>query len=480
MPNAISSSDTNNSNNVPSSKNRKNKKKSLALTTSEDASPRQEPPSPTTPAPDSVEGNLENANKGPYMEFVGKRIRTLKKKLGKIEKSKELINTNPDWRNILNEDQIQSCERESEVSGALRELEEITKQFEKENQKVLKEQQDEREQAISNAVEKVKATHLQSVISLLKFFRLVHLHKSGVTRFTEDESESIEILQTLFFNAIEDSKGDQYSERRILETLDKLCQGDESVIGESGGNGITYSHIHSLIQSPPISVEEEAVHENSNETVEETITQEEITNNQDDNNGDMFEVPPGGLQFRFHRAANQNFIYQYTNENDGPVDQIAIESDIQESYQQQQTFTETFTVTQEYTTEQQQTDKNQFPVDKQQEQSKQVTDDDQQPDDQPDSQQQPKPISQQNDQPPPLSRTSSHKGRGGGGYRGRGYRGQGQNPRRDSRDGNYRNGGYGGNFRGNRGGGSGNANSGPRGGRGNGYQGERKFHVSQK
>ncbi|CAG8552240.1 11374_t:CDS:2, partial [Acaulospora morrowiae] len=477
--------DTNNTNNAPSSKKTKNKKKSLAVTTSEDVSPsRQEPLSPTTPAPDTGDGGIENVNKNPYIEVINKRIRTLKKKLNKIEKVEEVIRNNPEARSQLNPDQIQSLERKSEVTSTLKELEEIVKQFEKEDIKSQKAQQQEREQAISSAVGEVKAVHSQYIISLVKFFRLVQLHKSGATRLNEVESESLETLQTSFFNIAESSKDEQVGEQRtleILEHLKKLHLGDEKNISKSNGSEITYLHIRSLIQCPPINTEEEAEHENT-EAREIVINQEEGTNHHDDNLGDVYTIPAGGLQFMLSHdepssqdpAVNQNIaIYQYTNTGDDQPNPIVTDNnDIQEPYQKQQTFTETY-VTQEYTVEQQdfptdQTDQNQFSADQQQEQSvnfqeqsKQVTDD------QSDAQQPPKSASQQYDQPPPLSRSSSNRGRG---YRGRGgHRGQGPNLRRDSRDGNYRNGGHGGNFRGgNRGGGGGgNAYSGR--GRSNGY-----------
>ncbi|CAG8471272.1 2289_t:CDS:2 [Diversispora eburnea] len=316
MPNATAIEN----NNVQPVKRSKNKRKSLAVATNDvSSSGGQEQPSPTVATTESAETNLENVNKNPFIEVVNKRIRTLRKKMTRIEKCEDDLKDGK----TLNPDQIQSCERKNEIAGALKECEEIAKQYETEikNQKVLKkEQQEEREQAISGAVEEAETAHRQSIISLIKFFHLFQLRLSGDVQLKETESESIDSLHNMFMSITEDTKDDQVNKQRILECmmhLNKLSNGDENIIPKSFANGIiesnnetvvsspeiSYSHIRNLIENPPIlNTVEQTEQENSVEEREVIINQEEMVNHDDGLGGAYTTIPAGGLQFMLSRG----------------------------------------------------------------------------------------------------------------------------------------------------------------------------------
>ncbi|KAF0520360.1 hypothetical protein F8M41_016362 [Gigaspora margarita] len=522
MPNVtVSNSQIETSSNASSSaKSKKNKRKSIVVTTSKDASPsRQEPLSPTTPALDTAEANVENVNKNPYIEVVNKRIRTLRKKMAKIEKCEEIIRSSPDGKNQLNNDQLQSYERKGEVAGALKECEDILKQIENidkeeiKNRKILKEQQDdEREKAIANAIDEVKTTYSRSIICLLQFFRLVHFQQVNIVQLSQAESEAVETFRAKLTNVVDEVK-DDVSELRIQETLDninKLHHGDESTINEPMTNGandvncklgvpsheITYSHIRSLILSPPIidSVDIQTEQEESYETREVVSAQVEVPTHFDENLGDdIYTVPIGGLQFMLPRGepSSQDIIdhnhtsYSYPNTDvDQGTQLIETTVDIQDQYQQQQQqqqpFTEPYMVEQQqqYSVEHQhitehqpeQTDQQQVSIKNKEEPLVQQQELNQVSDNSTDVQQQ---VLQQNDTSPPVH-SNNYKGNHRVNYRNNrndrgGYRTQGgQGSRRDNggyRDGGNRDGGYRG--------GRGYSNSGSRGGRGggNGYQG---------
>ncbi|CAG8646071.1 13109_t:CDS:2 [Dentiscutata erythropus] len=491
MPNVtVSNSQIETSSNAPSSaKSKKNKRKSIAVTTSKDASPsRQEQLSPTTPALDTAEASIENVNKNPYIEVVNKRIRTLRKKMARIEKCEEIIRSSPDGKSQLNNDQLQSYERKGEVAGALKECEDILKQIENidkedtKNQKILKEQQDEREKATTNAVDEVKTTYSRSIICLLQFFRLVHFQQVGIVQLSQAESEAVETFRAKLTNIVDEVK-DDVSELRIQETLDninKLHHGDESTIIEpmtNGANdasyklgvpshGITYSHIRSLILSPPIidSVDIQTEQEESYETREVVNAQVEGPSHFDENLGDTYTIPVGGLQFMLPRGepSSQDIIdhnhtsYSYPNTDPYMVEQ-----------QQQQ-----YSVEHQHITEHQpeQTDQQQVSIKNKEEPLAQQQELNQISDTSTNVQQQ---VLQQNDTSPPAHSNNykgnhrvNHRNNRGSGYRTQG----GQDSRRDSggyRDGGHRDGGYRG--------GRGYSNSGSRSGRGggNGYQGYR-------
>jgi hypothetical protein len=61
--------------------------------------------------------------KNGYQEALGKRIRTLRKRLTKIEKYEELP------RDQLNEDQLQALDKKPILAFAMKELDELAKQF---------------------------------------------------------------------------------------------------------------------------------------------------------------------------------------------------------------------------------------------------------------------------------------------------------------------------------------------------------------
>ncbi|RHZ44272.1 hypothetical protein Glove_744g9 [Diversispora epigaea] len=428
MPNAT----TIESNNVQPVKRSKNKRKSLAVATN-DVSPSggQEQPSPTVVTTESAETNLENVNKNPFIEVVNKRIRTLRKKMTRIEKCEEDLKDGK----TLNSDQIQSCERKNEIAGALKECEEIAKQYETvekeeiKNQKILKkEQQEEREQVISGAVEEAEATHRQSVLSLIKFFHLVQLRLSGDVQLKETESESIDSLHNLFMSITEDTKDDQVNKQRILECtvhLNKLSNGDENVVPKSFANGavesnnetaasspeISYSHIRNLIENPPIlNTVEPTEQENSVVEREVIINQEEMVNHDDGLGGAYTTIPAGGLQFMLPRdestsqtldpMINQNHVSYVYSGADSDKSLATTESmtennikEYQQQQQQQQSFSETYLEqqqqSQEYTLDQQQY------VSEQQQQQNFITEQSEQNQlsvDQQDKLQEPKPI----------------------------------------------------------------------------------------
>ncbi|CAG8781844.1 9772_t:CDS:2, partial [Racocetra persica] len=435
----------------------------------------------------------------------------------RIEKCEEIIRSSPDGKSQLNNDQLQLYERKGEIAGALKECEDILKQVENidkeeiKNQRILKEQQDEREKATANAItDEVKATYSRSIICLLQFFRLVHFQQVGIVQLSQAESEAVETFRAKLTNIVDEVK-DDISELRIQETLDninKLQNGDESTVIEPLTNGTNDTncklglgvlshgitcmfnvHNGTAMHTPPIldSVEIQTEQEESYDTREVVNVQGEGPTHFDENLGDMYTIPVGGLQFMLPRGepSSQDIIdhnhtsYSYPNTDvDQGTQLIETTADIQEQYQQQQhTFTEPYMVEQQqqqYSVEHQhitehqpeQTDQQQQVSMKQKEEpSVQQQEPNQVSDNSTDVQQQ---VLQPNDaSSPPHS--NNYKGNHRNNYRNRGgYRAQGgQGSRRDN--GGYRDGGYrDGRYRGERG----YSNSGSRGGRGggNGYQ----------
>ncbi|CAG8729587.1 13909_t:CDS:2, partial [Gigaspora rosea] len=306
------------------------------------------------------------------------------------------------------------------------------------------------------------------------------------------ESEAVETFRAKLTNIVDEVK-DDISELRIQETLDninKLHHGDESTINEpmtNGANdancklgvshGITYSHIRSLILSPPIidSVDIQTEQEESYETREVVIAQVEGPTHFDENIGDdIYTVPIGGLQFMLPRGepSSQDIIDHNHNSYSYPnTDPYMVE-------QQQQ-----YSVEHQHITEHQpeQTDQQQVSIKNKEEPLVQQQELNQVSDNSTDVQQQ---VLQQNDTSPPVH-SNNYKGNHRVNYRNNrndrgGYRTQGgQGSRRDNRG--FSNGQFesyssghsdGGYHRGARGGYS---NSGSRGGRGGGkgYQGYR-------
>ena len=75
----------------------------------------------------------DQPDKNPYKEATGKRLRTLRKRLQKIEKYQET----PDK---LNEDQLQALDKKDQLIFAIKELEELDRAFTTVDQEVYKTQ----------------------------------------------------------------------------------------------------------------------------------------------------------------------------------------------------------------------------------------------------------------------------------------------------------------------------------------------------
>ncbi|CAI2187822.1 10136_t:CDS:2 [Funneliformis geosporum] len=490
-----------------SSSKKKDKRKSLEVTTEKDSLVRQETLSPITPAGES---NLENKN--PYFDVLYKRVKKLRKLMIRIEKY-ESIKNSPDGIN-LNADQINLLERKGETSGAIKEFDEALKQVESVEKEELKKQveqkkaqQSERDQAIANAVEEAKAVD--------------SLH-SKLTSLT-DEAKNEELYEGKI--------------REVLDLVNKLQLGDESLItksllngvheseepatnNENSTHGLTYSQLLSLIKNPPIleSPEEPQIEqEEIQETFEEVPDPQSTLQSEHNDDSTNVTIPAGGLQFMYHpddqsqplenTINNTTYTYQSTDAEQIPV--VTSTGDAMADVQYQQNY-DTSMVEQPYIGEHQQqfvAEQNDQQVSLEHEESPQqeeppVYAQEQQTvsEDLADSKQQPQSIQQDNDQPPPLSQGSSgfrgrasrnNRGfRGGrrdsGGYRDSNYRDGNYRDGRDGggyrenyRDGGYREGGYrevyrdGGNFRA-RGG------PGPRGGGRGAYTGNRGGQFRQR
>ncbi|CAG8653422.1 16159_t:CDS:2 [Funneliformis caledonium] len=515
---------------TPTSSRKKDKRKSLEVTTEKDFSlVRQETLSPITPAGES---SLENKN--PYIDVLTKRVKKLRKAMTRIEKYESIKNT-PDGINNLNADQINLLERKGETSGAIKEFDEALKQIESVEKEELKKQveqkkaqQSERDQAIANAVEEATAAHCKSLLRLIQFFNLIHLQHRGFIKLSEIEFEGVEFLRSKLISLTDDAKNEELYEGKIREVLDlvnKLQLGDESLITKSLLNGVNESEetaannessthdskLLALTQSPPIleSPEEPQVEqEEIQEAFEEVPAPHPILQSDDSTN---VTIPAGGLQFMYNpddqsqplesTINSTTYTYQSTDAEQIPVAPSTSDVMADEQYHQQQQNYDTSTVEQPYIGEQQhfvveQNDQQQVSTEhnessQQEEPSLYAQEQQTVSEDLADSKQQPQSIQQDNDQPPPLSQGSSgfrgrapHRNNRGfrgvrrdsGGYRDNNYRDGGYRDGRDGggyrenyRDGGYREGGYrdgyrdGGGFRG--------RGTGPRGGGRGAYSG---------
>lgn len=515
MPNV----ETENKSNAPSRK--KDKSKSLAVTTEKDVSSLpQETFSPITPAIESGDSSLENVNKNPYLDVINKRLRKLNKVMRNVEKYEAIKNSDSDPQ--LSEDQIKVLERKGETSGAIKEFESTLKQIEllekdelKKQAELKKAQQLERDQAIADAVEKVKATHCKSLLQLILFFRLVHFQQRGIVQLSDNEFEAVETLRAKLTTLSEEAENEEPYEEKIRHALDlvsKLNSGDEDLILPNGvpetdqvassdetpsSYGITYSQLRSLIKNPPI-LETSGDQEELNETFEIINTPDHIEATTEFNAELKFMRPDDQSQPQaFDNTINNNttFGYQSADAEQNPAEETVVDVNVQEQYSQQQSYGTYAVEQQQFTVEQQQ---QQYIVEQQQQQF--IEQDDQQQvsteqeelsqqqeeppvqesqttsEDQSDSKLTQASTQQNSNQPPPLSQGSGgHRGRYNRGNRG--HRGQGS--RRDSGGysnyggGYYRDGGNYGNYRG-------RGSSGPRGGRGGGYQGNRGTPYKQR
>lgn len=127
------------------------------------------------------------ASKNPFVEQINKRLRTLKKKLGRVEKYEEIYNapkangkavniTEPkETTSQLNADQIAAIKNKGQVTSAIKELEELKQTIEKvvieEEQRVAKErtlEQQATQEKIEAATEAVRRENDQVIVRLLQ------------------------------------------------------------------------------------------------------------------------------------------------------------------------------------------------------------------------------------------------------------------------------------------------------------------------
>ncbi|KAG0213587.1 hypothetical protein BGX28_004004 [Mortierella sp. GBA30] len=77
----------------------------------------------------SVEAALEPAgcSMNPYISLVARRMRTLRKRIARIEASEKILSSDPQGKTKINPDQLQAVARKTEATAPLKELEELSK-----------------------------------------------------------------------------------------------------------------------------------------------------------------------------------------------------------------------------------------------------------------------------------------------------------------------------------------------------------------
>ncbi|KAG4093956.1 hypothetical protein H8356DRAFT_947913 [Neocallimastix lanati (nom. inval.)] len=195
------------------------------------------------------DGNDEKVNK--YLNIINKKLRTLRKRMNKIEKYE-----NCDVKE-LNADQITTIKKKSEVSSLIKEFEDLHKQytlFDQQDQKELevnkKLQEEKLEKKIKEEVENEKKLHSSQLQYLFKVtYSLNVVINTRKIAFSQSELNALSYVRNLLLGSNEiDKNNEQKTDAEIL--LEKLYEKSTEECYE----GVTYKDVNDLVDlilNPP-------------------------------------------------------------------------------------------------------------------------------------------------------------------------------------------------------------------------------------
>eukprot|EP00833_Pecoramyces_ruminatium_P014061 jgi/Orpsp1_1/1188093/evm.model.d7180000062395.1 len=193
--------------------------------------------------------NDEKVNK--YLNIVNKKLRTLRKRMNKIEKYE-----NCDIKE-LNADQISTIKKKSEVSALIKEFEDLHKQYtlfdeqDQKEQETIKKLQDEKlVKEINEKVENEKKLHSSQLQYLFKIsYALNVVINTRKITFSHSELNALSYVRNVLLGSNEvNENNNQKSDGEIL--LEKLYEKSMDECCE----GVTYKDVNDLINliiNPP-------------------------------------------------------------------------------------------------------------------------------------------------------------------------------------------------------------------------------------
>ncbi|RUS26122.1 hypothetical protein BC938DRAFT_471201 [Jimgerdemannia flammicorona] len=246
---------------ISSSNKSKKKKDKAAQPQAQATAESQEPVSPN-PSRDeralsvtdeqSVDDGGEKKNQ--YIETLHKRLRTLKKKLLRIEQVEEILNQ-ADGKDKLNEDQVSMVNKKPDVSIPIRELEDMIKQLsavEVEDLRLQKQKRAELEQTHAQALYAATAAterraHLL-LLHTLQLFNLMHAMHTGFAHLADADAHSLSFLHRFILtSAIEPDAENEDKLTAIVDTLRKTEEGvDEPVNADQ--HLVSFARIKELLE----------------------------------------------------------------------------------------------------------------------------------------------------------------------------------------------------------------------------------------
>jgi len=189
----------------------------------------------------------EKINK--YLNIVNKKLRTLRKRMNKIEKYENCDKTE------LNADQITTIKKKSEVSTLIKEFEDLHKQYtlfdeqeQKENENFKKSQEERLANEVKEQVEKEKKLHSSQLQYLFKAsYALNVLINTRKFTFSNAEINALNYVRNILLGNVEIVEN-QKSEGEII--LEKLYEASMDKCFEE----VTYKDVNNLINliiNPP-------------------------------------------------------------------------------------------------------------------------------------------------------------------------------------------------------------------------------------
>ncbi|KAJ3286323.1 hypothetical protein HK104_009105 [Borealophlyctis nickersoniae] len=248
----------------PTKASKARRKAARAAAAADPSSAVQSPPAPLQPSDSAV--SLESAsaeanggvavNKNPYIEAINKRLRTLKKKLTKVEKYEAMD------KKDLNADQIQAVQKKPEVASAVKEFEEIIKQLETvgaeeakaalDKEKVAQQQE---QLKIAEAVKEAQNASQESTMRLLQLLFVLNVSLPNLATsslpITEEQYNAL-----AYFRLLTTGYGMEAPENAaaFLESAQTYIQKYSEQSAEQFAGSVTYAELNELVEkilSPP-------------------------------------------------------------------------------------------------------------------------------------------------------------------------------------------------------------------------------------
>ncbi|TPX38651.1 hypothetical protein SeMB42_g06616 [Synchytrium endobioticum] len=195
--------------------------------------------------------------KNQYAELIAKKLRTLKKKLTKIEV------TEKQEKATLNADQIRMLEQKPEVLTAIKEYEDVMTHINRIEQEELKanvkRQADlarETQQQIDLAVAEVKRAAEQDIQSVLKLFYVFADAVSPDGRITAEQMYAIDYLRAIFFSH-DDSTPSEYLSKTTLHITEALSRSQDMLTPDTSYDSVMDAIEILMTISPPVPAAED-------------------------------------------------------------------------------------------------------------------------------------------------------------------------------------------------------------------------------